>query len=178
LVHNSIKYFTPSQLNAKLQKMGTKPKLYTTREVAEALGITRATLQTWIATGQIKAPRLERPGMGVRLWSQADVEGVRAYKKEFFRKGRGAAPSGERRAAVKFKETVWWLNARKRELTDGSRVFCFHPVGRYLPGKRMEITPIEWKERKSNQDEVVTDPAKLNDLNMIFRFIHGRAIQG
>ncbi len=158
--------------------METKLKLYTTREVAEGLGITRATLQTWIATGQIKAPKLERPGMGVRLWSQSDVEGVRAYKREFFRKGRGAAPPGKRRMTVKFKETVWRLNARKRELTDGSHVFCFHPVGRYVPGKRMEITPIEWKERKPNQEAIVTDPAKLRDLNMIFRFIHGRAIQG
>jgi excisionase family DNA binding protein len=157
--------------------MGTEPKLYTTREVAEALGITRATLQTWIATGQIKAPTLERPGMGVRLWSKSDVEGVRAYKKEFFRKGRGAAPLGKRRIAAKFKETIWRLNARKRELTDGSRVFCFHPVGRYVPGKRMEITPIEWRERKPNQDAVVTDPAKLKELDMVFRFIHGRVIQ-
>lgn len=158
--------------------MESKPKLYTTREVAEALGITRATLQTWIATGQIKAPKLERPGMGVRLWSQRDVEAVRAYKKEFFRKGRGAAPSGKRRMAVKFKETVWRLNAKKRELTDGSHVFYFHPVGRYVLGKRMKITPIEWKERKPNREELVTDPAKLKDLNMIFRFIHGRAIRG
>jgi excisionase family DNA binding protein len=157
--------------------MGTEAKLHTTREVAEALGITRATLQTWIASGQIKAPKLERPGMGVRLWSKTDVEGVRAYKNEFFRKGRGVAPSGKRKMSVKFKETVWRLNARKRELTDGSDVFSFHPVGRYVLGKRMEITPIEWRQKKPNQNAVVTDSAKLKELNMIFRFIHGRVIQ-
>src|SRR6266705_4829474 len=120
--------------------MRTNSKLYTTREVAEILGITRATLQTWIATGQVKAPELGRPGLGVRLWTLTEVEEVRAYKKEFFRKGRGAS-SGKRRMAVKFKETVWQLNAKNRELTDGSQVFCFHNVGRFPPGKPAKIVP-------------------------------------
>lgn len=156
--------------------MGTKPTLFTTRQVAEALGITRATLQAWIAAGNVEAPALPAPGMGVRLWSKADVERVKTYKRMLYRKGRGPTTADGRRLTVKIKETVWRLNARKRELTDGSRVFSFHPVGRYLPDRQAEITPIEWTVGKSSEDgPVVTDPTLLQELNLIFRFIHGRA---
>lgn len=157
--------------------MAMKSKFLTTRQLAEALGITRATLQTWIATGQIKAPELPIPGMGMRLWSEAAIEGVRAYKERFFRRGRGALPPGKKRVTVKCKETAWRLNVRKRELTDGSRVFSFHPVGRHLPGKRTGITPIEWRKTETDGGSIVNDPNTLRELNMIFRFIYGRAMR-
>jgi len=48
------------------------PKLYTTREVAERVGISRQTLQAWIAEGKVKAPAVIKAA-GVRLWTDADL---------------------------------------------------------------------------------------------------------
>lgn len=53
-------------------------ELYTTLEVAKITGIPRATLQFWIATKKIPAPRLRlRNGKAVRLWSKVLVEKAR-----------------------------------------------------------------------------------------------------
>jgi excisionase family DNA binding protein len=50
-------------------------KLYTTVEVAKMTKIPRATLQFWIATQKISAPRVRLvKGRAVRLWSTAQVE--------------------------------------------------------------------------------------------------------
>lgn len=153
--------------------MKSKSKLYTTREVAQTVGVSRATVQEWISTGQIEAPKLPMPGLGVRLWSKDDVEQVKAYKQLVYRKGRGEA----RRFTVKFSETLWQLNPKQRVLTDGTRTFVFHPVGRFSAGQRSKIVPIEWKERKTDRTSVVTDATVLRELNMIFRFIYGRLVR-
>jgi excisionase family DNA binding protein len=47
-------------------------RLYTTREVAKRAGVSRQTLQAWIAEERVKAPAVIRAA-GVRLWSDADV---------------------------------------------------------------------------------------------------------
>jgi len=47
------------------------PKLYTTREAATAAGISRQTLQAWIAAKKVKAPQTIKAG--IRLWTEADV---------------------------------------------------------------------------------------------------------
>ena len=44
-------------------------KLYTTGQAAKAIGVSRQTLQTWIAEGRIKVPKLGNN----RLWSQSQV---------------------------------------------------------------------------------------------------------
>jgi excisionase family DNA binding protein len=148
-----------------------KRLFYTTREVAKAAGVSRATLQDWIARKQIEAPELPAPGLGVRLWKEEHVQQVKAYKELWYRKGRGETT----RYAVKFKETVWRLNEKRRELTDGTRVFQFHPVGTYPPGARSKIVPIAWQEKTPAGKLVdVTDPATLQFLNTAFRFIFGR----
>jgi len=49
-----------------------RPKLYTTREVAEQAGVSRQTLQAWIATGRVKAPEVINAA-GIRLWTDADL---------------------------------------------------------------------------------------------------------
>jgi excisionase family DNA binding protein len=46
-------------------------KFYTTSEVAKAVGVSRQTIQTWIAEGKIKAP----PLVGTtRIWSKSQLE--------------------------------------------------------------------------------------------------------
>lgn len=62
----------------------------TTAEAARKTGINRVTLQEWIRTGRIKAPRLVlRNGRAVRLWSHADIEKLREVKGLTYRRGRG-----------------------------------------------------------------------------------------
>src|SRR3984957_13846650 len=53
-------------------------KFYTTVEVAKTTGVKRSTLQHWIKTGRISAPRvLLVDGKAVRLWTEDQVEQVR-----------------------------------------------------------------------------------------------------
>jgi hypothetical protein len=65
-------------------------KQFTTREAAKAVGITRATVQAWIAAKKIRAPKpTVFAGIVVRMWSKADVKMLRAAKETIYRKGRG-----------------------------------------------------------------------------------------
>jgi predicted site-specific integrase-resolvase len=49
------------------------------------VGITRATLQAWIAKGKIKAPKTElRDGRAVRLWTDSDIAKLRRDKKRLY----------------------------------------------------------------------------------------------
>jgi excisionase family DNA binding protein len=50
-----------------------RPRLYTTDEVAARAGVSRQTLQTWIAEKKIKAPGLIA---GIRLWTEGDLARV------------------------------------------------------------------------------------------------------
>lgn len=60
--------------------MSRKP--YTTVEVAKAEGVPRATLQHWIKTGKIAAPRVRLvDGKAVRLWTEDQVKQVRRLKR-------------------------------------------------------------------------------------------------
>ena len=62
----------------------------TTTEAARKTGLNRVTLQEWIRTGRVKAPRLVlRNGRAVRFWSQADIEKLRDVKAHTYRRGRG-----------------------------------------------------------------------------------------
>jgi excisionase family DNA binding protein len=54
-------------------------KLYTTREVAARAGVSRQTLQAWIAGKKVKAPAVLRAA-GVRLWTEADLARVLKVK--------------------------------------------------------------------------------------------------
>ena len=65
-------------------------KTYSTLEVARLVGVTSATLHRWIREKRIAAPPVETLGkMRIRIWSKADIENVKAYKAERYRKGRG-----------------------------------------------------------------------------------------
>jgi len=56
------------------------PKFYTTREVAKRAGVSRQTLQAWIAAKKVKAPAVIQPA-GVRLWTEADLTRVLKVKR-------------------------------------------------------------------------------------------------
>jgi excisionase family DNA binding protein len=45
-------------------------KFYTTGQAAAAIGVSRQTLQTWIADGKIDAPKMIG---NTRVWSQSEV---------------------------------------------------------------------------------------------------------
>ena len=62
----------------------------TTAEAAKVVGIARHTLQRWIRTGRVRAPKpVLRNGRGVRLWSKVDVERLRQVKQRTYWLGRG-----------------------------------------------------------------------------------------
>jgi len=66
---------------------------YSTPEAAKKCGVHHITLQRWVSAGKIKAPRKTRVGgVVVRLWTDSDLQRVRKFKKENYRKGRGRKP--------------------------------------------------------------------------------------
>ncbi len=61
-----------------------------TQQAASAVGISTMTLQRWLAAGRVKGPKLRiLNGRAVRLWSKADLAGLRKLKQEIYCKGRG-----------------------------------------------------------------------------------------
>lgn len=54
-------------------------KLYTTEQAADAIGVSRQTLQTWIAEGKIKPPKLIGK---TRVWSQALVDELKRQRRK------------------------------------------------------------------------------------------------
>ncbi len=68
-------------------------RLYTTQQAADAVGITRVTLQAWIAAAKIKAPKPRlRGARGLRLWTESDISRLRAAKKKIYGKGPRGRP--------------------------------------------------------------------------------------
>jgi excisionase family DNA binding protein len=62
------------------------PTLYTTREVAKRAGVSRQTLQAWIADERVKAPAVLRSA-GVRLWTESDLAQVLKVKPRKYPRG-------------------------------------------------------------------------------------------
>jgi excisionase family DNA binding protein len=53
-------------------------KFYTTGQAAKAIGVSRQTLQTWIADGKIDAPKL----LGTtRVWTEKQVDELKRQRK-------------------------------------------------------------------------------------------------
>jgi excisionase family DNA binding protein len=49
-------------------------KFYTTGEAAAAIGVSRQTLQTWMAEGKVSAPKMVG---NTRVWSESQVKELR-----------------------------------------------------------------------------------------------------
>jgi predicted DNA-binding transcriptional regulator AlpA len=68
-----------------------------TLDVVNKLGISRATLERWLSSGKVRGPKTVRFGKSeFRNWTDSDVERVRRYKQENYRKGRGRKPKPKR----------------------------------------------------------------------------------
>jgi predicted site-specific integrase-resolvase len=66
------------------------PKPLNTEEAAEAVGISRATLQAWIKARKFKPPRPTLEGaVAKRLWTESDLGRLRKAKEEIYWKGQG-----------------------------------------------------------------------------------------
>jgi excisionase family DNA binding protein len=65
-------------------------KAHTTPEVAKLVGVHLRTLHRWLDRGALPEPKRGKiGGLSVRLWTDEDIKGVRAYKTKTYRKGRG-----------------------------------------------------------------------------------------
>jgi len=53
-------------------------KLYTTGEAAKTIGVSRQTLQTWIAEGKVTPPRMIG---NTRVWSRKQVDELKRRRK-------------------------------------------------------------------------------------------------
>ena len=72
-------------------------RLLDTSEVLRLAGISRATLDRWLAEGKLPRPKQIRIGLRrFRLWTKADLERVKQHKAKFYRKGRGRKPKRRR----------------------------------------------------------------------------------
>jgi excisionase family DNA binding protein len=70
---------------------------YSTSQVTTMLGIGRMTLLRWLKDGKIPEPkRVADGGVEARIWTGRDVERVRKFKQENYRKGRGRKPKPKR----------------------------------------------------------------------------------
>jgi len=70
-------------------------RFYSTREVADMVGINKQTLLRWIWAGKISEPAIyESGGVKLRNWSHQDIERVQRYKNANYRKGRGRKQIG------------------------------------------------------------------------------------
>jgi len=62
-------------------KSSMSSKFYTTAEAARKIGVSRQTLQAWIAAKKVRAPKLRLLyGMGVRLWAESDLARLEKVK--------------------------------------------------------------------------------------------------
>jgi predicted site-specific integrase-resolvase len=61
-----------------------------TKQAAAAAGVALITLIRWMRDGKVRAPKPVLIGaVGMRLWSERDIERIRAWKAKHFCKGRG-----------------------------------------------------------------------------------------
>lgn len=86
----------------------SRQKTYSTREVAELVGIHRVTLQRWIKRVGIKPSQAIPMGVlreqKLYRWSQQDVEVVKHLKASQYGTGRGRKPAAGREQRAKSKE--------------------------------------------------------------------------
>ena len=56
------------------------PRFLKSSEVAEAIGVSKVTLKTWLRTGRVPEPARD-PRNGYRLWTAQDVDSIRRMLK-------------------------------------------------------------------------------------------------
>ncbi|MEW5945524.1 MAG: helix-turn-helix domain-containing protein [bacterium] len=58
-----------------------EPKMHTTKEVADLIGVHKNTLLNWIRSG--KVPEVEKDWKAYRVWTDEDIEKVREFKEKY-----------------------------------------------------------------------------------------------
>ena len=70
-----------------------KMHTYSTAQAARMLDVHKVTLQRWLLDGKVREPKKVRIGnIESRIWTDRDVERVRKFKEQNYRKGRGRKP--------------------------------------------------------------------------------------
>jgi DNA-binding transcriptional MerR regulator len=64
-----------------LVRAARDPRFLKSAEVAEAIGVSKVTLKTWLRDGRIPEP-VRDPHNGYRLWTTQDVDTIRRMLKE------------------------------------------------------------------------------------------------
>ena len=61
--------------------------IYSTGEVAEAIGVSKITLLRWLWAGKITEPKRQTfGGVENRVWTAADLNCAKLYRQEHYRK--------------------------------------------------------------------------------------------
>jgi predicted site-specific integrase-resolvase len=72
-------------------------KNLSTQHVIKRIGISRSTLERWLASGKLKKPKTITFGKSeFRSWTTEDLKRVLKYKRNNYRKGRGRKAKPER----------------------------------------------------------------------------------
>jgi len=72
-------------------------KVLSTQHVIKQVGVSRSTLERWLASGKLKKPKTVTFGKSeFRSWTVSDLERVQRYKQKNYRKGRGRKPKPKR----------------------------------------------------------------------------------
>ncbi|MGH9735977.1 MAG: MerR family transcriptional regulator [Candidatus Acidiferrales bacterium] len=72
-------------------------RTYSTKEAAKLTDIHFITLQRWVSSGKVRpSQKIRQNGFTLWRWTDADVERVRKFKQENYRKGRGRKPKSKR----------------------------------------------------------------------------------
>ena len=70
---------------------------YSTVEVADIVGVSWNTISRWIREKRFPVPAVKLVGrVRVRLWTEADIEVVKQYKKDHYR-GKGSRKTRKKR---------------------------------------------------------------------------------
>lgn len=72
-------------------------RTYSTAQVAKEIGVHKITLIRWLLDRKVSEPRrVNQAGQDIRVWTDRDVQRVRRYKRENYRKGRGRKPKAKK----------------------------------------------------------------------------------
>lgn len=60
--------------------------MYSTAQVADAIGVSKKTLLRWLWSGKVTEPKQTVGTMNSRVWSEADLNRAKLYREQSYRK--------------------------------------------------------------------------------------------
>lgn len=61
-------------------------KIYTTAQVASAIGVNKKTLLRWLWSGRLAEPKQTIGSLESRVWTQAELDRAKAFREQNYRK--------------------------------------------------------------------------------------------